>query len=334
MSHTPSRGRPPGPRNTVGTARVQLPTGDPTRSREPSPATLWRASPSIMDKGTEDESEVHFTLNKSIDTSKFTHLFHIKPRLNATNYAVWADAVLRALQTVSLHVYLNADFMMPGGVASGTQHHPVRWQKANTFVCSVLTAAMTEERQREMGHLPTAAEIWAEARRLYATDWTFTIAPLVTARYNDGEDAMAHMGKMKMHRRDLLTMGRDIDDELFACFLRISMPSSWHDVFATLPAHYTSAEVERRIRDEYGVRMSQGAGIQDKKKRYCDNCKSPTHWTRDCWSKSREPKSKKQEEGSTRGEKDKHKQATKAAKTKASPNRRTKLSLRSQCKSQ
>ena len=203
-----------------------LPSGDRARSREPSPVQLWHTSPGIMDEGTDDEADnVHFMLKKSIDPSKFVHLFCIKPKLNSTNYAIWTDAMLRTLQTVSLHTYLDPDFTIPTSDTEDTKHHAVRWRKANLFVCSVLTAAMTEEKQHEIGHLPTAAEIWMEAHRLYmgstATDWTLTIMALVTTRYNDGEDATAHITKMKTYRRDLLFMQRDIDDELFACFLRI-----------------------------------------------------------------------------------------------------------------
>ena len=125
-------------------------------------------SPSIMDEGTDDELDTtHFTLKKSIELLNFTHLFHIKPKLNATNYAIWTDAILHTLQTVSLHVYLNADYGMPRGNTTVTKHHPVHWQKMNLFICSVLTAAMTEEQQHEIGHLSMAVEIWAEACRLY-----------------------------------------------------------------------------------------------------------------------------------------------------------------------
>jgi hypothetical protein len=216
-----------------------------------------------MDENTSDEdgAHVHFTLKRSIDPSKFIHLFRLKPKLTATNYATWTSVILRSLQTVALHVYLSPDFTIPSGNTSNTKHHPVRWQKANSFVCLILTAAMSEEIQNQIGHLPTAAEMWAEARRLYAsataTDWTLAITSLVTARYTDGDDVAAHISKMKGYRRDLVLMQRDIDEELFACFLRISMPSTWDDVFATLPDHYTSLEVEQRIRDEYGVRTSQ-----------------------------------------------------------------------------
>ena len=164
-----------------------------------------------MDEGTDDESDpTHFTLKKSIEPLNFTHLFHIQLKLNTTNYAIWTDAILHALQTVSLHVCLNADYGMPRGNTTATKHHPVRWQKANLFVCSVLTVAMMEEQQHEIGHLSTAAEIWAEAHRLYigttATDWTLTITMLVNTCYTDGEDALAHIAKMKSYHHDLLLM--------------------------------------------------------------------------------------------------------------------------------
>jgi len=68
-----------------------------------------------------------------------------------------------------------------------------------------------------------------------------------------------------------------------------------------LPDHYPSAEIERRVGDEYEIPTSQSGTISTsyqsndnttKRSRtpipgqpYCDNCKNPGHWTRDCYSK-------------------------------------------------
>jgi hypothetical protein len=52
-------------------------------------------------------------------------------------------------------------------------------------------------------------------------------------------------------------MSRNIDDGLFACLLRISMPPSWNYVFSGLPDNYSSVEVECRIKDEHGIKSNQ-----------------------------------------------------------------------------
>jgi len=152
------------------------------------------------------------------------------------------------------------------------------------------------------------SELWAEAQCLYANttamDWTLTITSMVTTRHTDGEDIATHIAKMKTYCHDLILMQRDIDDELFACFLRISMPTTWNYVFAALPDHYSSAEVEWHIRDEYGVRMSQSTSTSttfqvsypNKTKDgcsrtpvpgqpYCMNCRVSGHRTEECYSK-------------------------------------------------
>ena len=120
-------------------------------------------------------------------------------------------------------MYLSPDFHAPASLTYDTRHHRVRWSKANHFVCSVLTACMSEEVQNQLGHLPTTSEIWVEAQRLYAntttTDWTLTITSMVTTHHTDGEDIATHIAKMKTYCRDLILMQHDIDDELFACFL-------------------------------------------------------------------------------------------------------------------
>ena len=100
----------------------------------------------------------------------------------------------------------------------------------------------------QVSHLKIAKDIWDEAKCLFSgqilMDFTLTITALVTTKYVDGKDITAHLVKMKGLHHDLTLMGRDIDDGLFACFLRISMPPTWNYVFAGLPNNYTSAEVE------------------------------------------------------------------------------------------
>ena len=90
--------------------------------------------------------------------------------------------------------------------------------------------------------------MWEEAKRLYsgttAMDWTLTVTTIITTHYTDGEDVSAHITKMKGYRRNLILMQQDLADELFACFLCISMPSTWNYVFAALPDHYNMTEVE------------------------------------------------------------------------------------------
>ena len=108
---------------------------------------------------------------------------------------------------------------------------------------------MSEEIVVQVSHLKNVVDIWKEAKRLFAgqtiTDFTLTITSLVTTKYVDGEDIPAHIAKMKGFQCDLTLMGKDLDDGLFGCFLRISMPPTWNYVFASLPNDYTSAEVEQ-----------------------------------------------------------------------------------------
>ena len=54
-----------------------------------------------------------------------------------------------------------------------------------------------------------------------------------------------------------MLMNRDLEDGLFACFLRISMPPTWNYVFTGLPQMYTSAEVECQGKDKFGIKANQ-----------------------------------------------------------------------------
>ena len=187
------------------TAAKQL-TYQPAETLHPIPhaTTKWSRSltpivDNIIDQNTDDEDDFHFTLKKSIDPSKYSHLFRLKPKLTSANYTMWASVTLRALKTISLHVYLTPSFQPPTETTTQMRHHPVCWDKANGFVASVLSATMSEEVQNEIGHLYRASDMWMEACCLYAnmttTDWTLTITALVTTCYTDGEDINAHIKK-------------------------------------------------------------------------------------------------------------------------------------------
>ena len=107
---------------------------------------------------------------------------------------------------------------------------------------------MSKEIVVQVSHLKVAKDIWDEAKCLFSgqtlTDFTLMITVLVTTKYVDGEDVTTHLAKMKGLCRDLTLMGCDVDNGLFVCFLRISMPPTWNYVFAGLPNNYMSAEVE------------------------------------------------------------------------------------------
>ena len=62
---------------------------------------------------------------------------------------------------------------------------------------------------------------------------------------------------MKAYWRDLIMMDHNIADDMFTCFLQISMPPAWNYIFAGLPANYSSAKVERHVKDEHGVQINQ-----------------------------------------------------------------------------
>jgi hypothetical protein len=127
-------------------------------------------------------------------------------------------------------------------------------------------------------------------------DYILTITSLVTMKFMDGEDPAAHIVNMKGFCRDLMLMNQDLNDSLFMCFLRISMPPTWNYVFTGLPQAYTSAEVERQIEDKHGIKTNQesvmmaSCAMQTNGKPhehshmhntgdpYCMNCNKLGHW--------------------------------------------------------
>jgi len=60
----------------------------------------------------------------------------------------------------------------------------------------------------------------------------------------DDRDILEHIAKIKQYLWDLILMGCDLPDEVFVCFLRLSMPLEWNYIFARLMDPYMSCEVE------------------------------------------------------------------------------------------
>ena len=188
----------------------------------------------------------HWSLMSLMDTSHYLTLCGRLPhKLTMSNYVSWMVATESQLNTIDLLGYVD------GEIAPRKPHnldYP-NWRATNALVCSILVTNMSEDIVVQISHIKLASEIWSAARRLFSgqtiTDFTLMITLLVTMKYVDGEDILAHLAKMKGYHHDLTLMGRDIDDGLFACFMRISMPPTWNYIFAGLPNNYMSAEVKR-----------------------------------------------------------------------------------------
>jgi hypothetical protein len=157
---------------------------------------------------------------------------------------------------------------------------------------------MTEEVATQMSHLQIVSKIWDEAKHLFSrqtmTNFTLTITSLVTTKYVDREDILAHIAKMRSYCCNLTLMSHNIDNGLFTCFLCISMLPTWNHVFAGLPQSYTSAEVEQQIKDEHSIKANQESvavaycAMQTIRRTdkispsdpYCTNCNKPGHWVK------------------------------------------------------
>jgi hypothetical protein len=246
--------------------------------------------------------ELHWSLQKAIDLSKYLTLFGRLPhKLFSTNYISWMFSVEATLDTIDLVDYVNGKIHTH---KSSHTNYP-NWRAANALVRLILITNMAEEVAIQMSHLRSAHEIWSKARHLFSgqtmTDFTLTITSLVTTKYIDGDDVAAHIAKMKGFHCDLMLMDRDLEDGLFACFLRILMPPTWSYIFAGLPQMYTSAEVERRVKDEHSIKANQESVAMAFRAAqtntnghehshnpgdpYCMNCNKPGHWISGCWSK-------------------------------------------------
>ena len=157
----------------------------------------------------------------------------------------WMVATESSLDTNDLAGYVSGEIKLRQTQDTDYQF----WRAANALVHSILVTNMFEEIVVQVSHLKVVKDIWDESKHLFSgqtlMDFTLTIMALVTTKYVDGKDVTTHLAKMKGLCHDLTLMGHDVDDGLFTCFLRISMPPTWNYLFAGLSNNYTSAEVER-----------------------------------------------------------------------------------------
>ena len=135
----------------------------------------------IIDDHTPDHSEgkgnpfLHPTLRKSICPADYNYILKLKPHLTTTNYTTWRTVIYQALQTESLHLYLDPTFACPD--VTHNSKYAIRWGKANLFVCTVLTSTMMEEIAVQIRHIQEALEMWEAAKQLYSgtttMDWCY-----------------------------------------------------------------------------------------------------------------------------------------------------------------
>ena len=277
-----------------------IPTPSPHQSRPTISTTLH---PATFDEMIEVEAgplwshnlNTHWSLEKQIDTTHYLTLCGwLLHKLNTSNYISWTVAAESSLDTIDLGGYINGNIMPHTLLQSDYSY----WWAANALIQSILVTNMSEEIVVQVSHLKNMVDIWKEAKCLFAgrtvTDFTLTITSLVTTKYVDGKDIPAHIAKMKGFWCDLTLMGKDLDNGLFGCFLRISMPPTWNYIFAGLPNDYMSAKVKQWIKDEYGIKVNQEtlamayqAGQRQGRAKpgnvVCKNCKCPGYLKAKCW---------------------------------------------------
>ncbi len=271
------------------------------------------------DDDSDNDLAEHWTLRRTLDVSKFGYLLRLSHKLGKdSNYVAWMTNTRNALVAAGLFEYCVKEVPCP---PSANRRSHRRWHHVNSFVRTVLTNSMSEEAVNQLGMLDFAHQIWRDAKHLYAgqtlTDYTHVIAALMHTKFVDTGDLNTtvkdHIAKFKSFNRDLVLMNLPIADQLFATFLRLSFPPDWNYIFAGLGKQYTSIEVERRIRDEAGVKSYQlgtqthfGPASTDSSylsrpsnnrstspskpkdqnpNEYCTNCKIPGHTVTHCFSR-------------------------------------------------
>ena len=263
-------------------------------------------------------SAAHWTLSGPIEISRISPLYgKLGIRLSSDNYVAWARVISTALKTVDLFGYCEGNIAQPKDAGE-----MLLWRQADLTVQTVLLTNMEPGLVSQLDAETTAAEAWRDIKRLFAgqttADYTLTMANLITTKYDGEGDVIEHLMKMKGYRRDLILMNRDVPDEIFACFLRLSMPQEWNYVFAGLVDPYTPKDVESRIRAENSNRSAQSATAtafrtnrmhgkkgksnpkEQSKGPTCSNCKKSGHVAADCWSKG----GGAEEKGPQRGKKE------------------------------
>src|SRR5436190_7648381 len=187
-------------------------------------------------------STTHWTLLAPIEIAKLTPLYgKFGIKLSTDNYVAWARVAQTALTSAGLFVYCNGDLPEPSD--PGQQ---IYWKQADMVVQSALLTNMEPDVINQLDTALTSAQFWTETKNLYAgqsiADYTLTMSNLINTKYSDDQDVLEHITKLKRYHRDLILMNRDVPDDVFACFFRISMPPEWNYVFAGLIDPYKSKD--------------------------------------------------------------------------------------------
>lgn len=302
-SSTPTRQRVDQSQTASTTLPVQ--PGSPATLRAAIPPSLPPRPSAFM-----TSPKLHWTVAKGIETVQYTKLYNLPHKLGQVEYICWMTSIQSALETERLFEYCRGSVPIPSDPT-----HLERFRCARNLVRTILVFNMAPDTVPRFSLMKTPDEIWKEAARLYSAqtsaDFTRLITSLITTKYVEGEDIKAHLAKMNGFLRDIFIMGRDLPDDVYATFLRLSLPPSWNFVFAGLPDPYTSAQVEQKILEHDGILSHQQTSVThtafmaaspsrrhrsssssslssirgSNPDEFCTNCKVPGHTKAKCFSR-------------------------------------------------
>lgn len=137
----------------------------------------------------------------------------------------------------------------------------VEWDRRDNYLQSMITIKLSDDVLTSLMVYdpPTSAELWKRLRTISRLKSGYSylqaVANLTSTKYVDGDDVRDHILKMEFFRNQIICFDdRKIPDELFACFLRLSMPQSWNTAFLALPDSHTSIDVVKCIVSEFDYR--------------------------------------------------------------------------------
>ncbi|KAJ3481609.1 hypothetical protein NLI96_g7551 [Meripilus lineatus] len=213
--------------DTERDARLRIPTSTLIRSR-----TRTHKAAGTSPAPPSPSSSTHWSLHQpGAKLSLIRAVPHLdsEQKLTTSNYQAWVIVIKTRLELIELFEYCL------GTVPKPLPSSPIfqLWNRANNIVRNILISNMLSELTIQVGHLPDASSMWDETWRICAgqsaMDFTLMISQLMITTYQHDDDVGKHIAKMRQLNHALTLVGCHIPDDIFAVFLRLSMPP-WHRV--------------------------------------------------------------------------------------------------------
>ncbi len=226
---------------------------------------------------------------------------------DGTNWVIYHDRFLWAMDNNLFNVHIENEDMPSDYANSGTVNGldtATCWKKGEGIVKQLIAATVLDTVFARIKKGTRAKDIWESLKKYFEERMKMMVVDLARRFRNkkcgEKENVCTHFEQLANMRKQLVAMGKVIDDDDFTDILLASLPPTYESTQSAINASahisgksLTPDTVIQLFIDNYEQRGSKDqeqdeaftADAQHKKNIECYNCKKRGHVRADCWAR-------------------------------------------------